>query len=186
MHFCLCDFVLDITQNAVEAGARNIELDLFEGEGRISVRVSDDGGGMTEEERARALDPFHTDGTKHPGRKVGLGLPFLVQGVQAAGGSWSIESRRGKGTTVSFSFPADHVDTPPLGDVAGLFRSVLAFDGAYGMRIRRRREAGFGGREGTEYELSRSELEEAAGNFSEASSLILLGRYLESLERPGD
>jgi hypothetical protein len=39
---------------------------------------------MTAEELQRALDPFHTDGIKHPHRKVGLGLPFLVQTAEHA------------------------------------------------------------------------------------------------------
>jgi hypothetical protein len=184
MHFALCDFILDVTQNSVEAGARNIELDLTEEDGKISVRVADDGCGMTEEEKARALDPFYTDGTKHARRKVGLGLPFLVQAVEAVAGEWSLESEKGEGTTLRFSFPADHVDTPPLGDVPGLFRAVLSFAEGCEMRIRRYRAAGVAG-QGLEYELLRSELEEAVGNLSEASSLILLGCYLESQEHPG-
>lgn len=184
MHFSLCDFILDVTQNSVEAGASDIEVDLVEDEDGISVRVADDGRGMTEEELSRALDPFYTNGEKHPGRKVGLGLPFLVQAVEAVAGEWSLKSRKGKGTEVRFSFPSGHVDTPPLGDVAGLFRSMLAFPGSHEMRIRRRRTDGIDGA-GTEYELSRSEIEEAAGDLTEASSLILLGRYLESLEHPG-
>jgi hypothetical protein len=183
MHFALCDYILDVAQNSVEAGARNIELDLVERDVRIAVRVSDDGRGMTEDEKARALDPFYTDGTKHKSRKIGLGLPFLVQAVETVGGEWKLESRKGEGTTLRFSFPADHVDTPPLGDVAGLFRAVLSFAIGCEVRIRRYRADGIAG-EGTEYEVLRSELEEAIGNLSEASSLLILGRYLESLERP--
>jgi len=183
MHFSICDFVLDVAQNSVEAGAGNIELALVEADGRISVRVADDGRGMTEAELAKALDPFYTDGTKHAGRKVGLGLPFLAQAVEAVNGEWFLKSWKGKGTELRFSFPADHIDTPPLGDVVGMFRSVLAFDGPYEMRIRRFRADGIDG-PGTEYELVRSELEEAVGDFSEAASLILVGQYLESQERP--
>lgn len=184
MHASVCDYVLDAVQNSVEAGARNVELDLVEADGRISVRVEDDGRGMTEEERSRALDPFRSAGGKHPGRRVGLGLPFLEQAVRALDGEFSLESRKGRGTTLRFSFPAGHLDTPPVGDVPGLFRSALAFDGDYELRIRRRREPR-DGMPGTEYEVLRSDLKEAAGDLSEASALILAGRYLESLEYPG-
>ncbi|NLJ46134.1 MAG: ATP-binding protein, partial [Treponema sp.] len=177
--------VLDVVQNAVEACSRLVELDLFEEAGRISVRVADDGRGMTEEERARALDPFRSAGGKHPGRRVGLGLPFLEQAVRAADGEFDLESRKGQGTTLRFSFPTGHLDTPPTGDVPGLFRSALAFGGVYEMRIRRRREAR-DGEPGTEYEVTRSELREAAGDLSGATALILVGRYLESLEGSGD
>ncbi len=184
MHASVCDFVLDVVQNSVEAGARTVELDLVEAGSRISVRVADDGRGMTAEERERALDPFRSDGGKHPGRRVGLGLPFLEQAVRAVEGEFSLESRKNQGTTLRFSLPSGHLDTPPLGDVPGLFRSALAFDGAYELRIRRRREARAGA-PGTEYEAARSELREAAGDLSCASALILVGRYLESLEYPG-
>ena len=185
MHFSLCDFVLDVAQNSAEAGARNVEIDLIETRSGVSVRVADDGRGMTEEELRKALDPFYTDGSKHRGRKVGLGLPFLAQAVEAVGGKWSLQSEKGKGTELRFSFPGDNVDTPPLGDVPGLFRSVLAFCDGREVRIRRVREAGTAGA-GTEYELVRSELVEAVGDLSDASALILLGRYIESLERPED
>jgi len=183
MHFSICDFVLDVAQNSVEAGAGNIEMVLVEADGRISVQVTDDGRGMTEAERTKALDPFYTDGTKHAGRKVGLGLPFLAQAIEAVNGEWSLKSWKGKGTELHFSFPTDHIDTPPLGDVVGMFRSVLSFDGSYEMRIRRYRADGIEGA-GTEYELSRSELKEAVGELTDAVSLILVGRYLESLEHP--
>ena len=185
MHESVCDFVLDVVQNSIEAKARTVELDLVEADGRISVRVADDGHGMSGEERTRALDPFRSAGGKHRERAVGLGLPFLVQAVRAVDGDFSLESRKGEGTTLRFTLPAGHLDTPPLGDVPSLFRSVLAFDGAYELRIRRRREAR-AGVTGTEYEVSRSELREAAGDLSRASALILVGRYLESLEQPGD
>lgn len=184
MHASVCDYVLDVVQNSVEAGARTVELDLVEADGRISVRVSDDGRGMTEEEQARALDPFRSEGGKHPGRRVGLGLPFLEQAARAVDGEFSLESRKGAGTTLRFSFPIGHMDTPPMGDVPGLFRSALAFDGGYELRIRRRRDAR-DGRPGTDYEVLRSELAEAAGDLTEASALILVGRYLKSLEYPG-
>ena len=185
MHSTVCDFVLDAVQNSVEAGARVVKLDLVEADGSIAVRVEDDGRGMTSAERTKALDPFWSDGSKHRGRRVGLGLPFLEQAVRAVGGEFCLSSRKGEGTVLRFALPSGHLDTPPVGDVPSLFRSALAFDGAYEMRIIRRREAR-AGESGTEYELSRTELAEAAGNLSEASALILVGRYLESLELPAD
>jgi hypothetical protein len=177
MHYALCDFVLDIVQNSIEAGSCTVRLDFDESERRYSVRVTDDGCGMTESQKARALDPFYTDGTKHAKRRVGLGLPFLVQAVEQAGGTFSIESAKGLGTRVAFGFPKDNVDCPPLGDLTGLFRAALCFPGDHEMLISRKKP----GRDEA-YELTRSELAEAIGDLERVSSLVMLGDFLESQE----
>ena len=179
MHYALCDYVLDIAQNAVEAGSNEVRVDFVESEETISVIVSDDGRGMAEAERERALDPFYSDGTKHAKRKVGLGLPFLAQAVAQTGGVWSVDSEKGRGTTVAFSFPKGNVDCPPVGDVPGLFLSVLCLPGGQEIVIRRvKAVAGVS----SEYELRRSELSEAVGGLERVSSLALLREYLESQE----
>jgi hypothetical protein len=175
MHYGLGDYVLDIAQNAVEAGSGEVVVELDESDAGFRVAVSDDGRGMTEEERARALDPFFTDGTKHAKRKVGLGLPFLVQAVELSGGRWSIESEKGAGTKVEFSFPAANVDSPPTGDVPSLILGLLCLPDCREMIVRRSGPRG-------SYELKRSELAEALGGLERASSLALLKEYLASME----
>ena len=75
-------------------------------------------------------------GSKHPGRKMGLGIPFLLQSLEIAGGSYELRSRKGEGTSLSFRFPADGIDTPPMGDLAGLFLSAMCFDGDYELKVR--------------------------------------------------
>jgi hypothetical protein len=175
MHYGLGDYVLDITQNAVEAGSKVVVVDLDESETGFRVVVCDDGRGMTAEEQRRALDPFYTDGIKHANRKVGLGLPFLVEAVELAGGHWSIESEKGVGTKVEFSFPAANVDSPPTGDVPSLVFGLLCLSGNHEMILRRSGPRG-------SYELRRSELAEAVGGLERVSSLALLKDYLASLE----
>jgi len=82
--------VTDITQNGCESGAAMVELEITEDALKKEFRflVRDNGKGMTKEELARAVDPFVTDGVKHPHRKVGLGLPFLIQTAEQSGGGW--------------------------------------------------------------------------------------------------
>lgn len=183
MHATLCDFVLDIAQNSHEAGAARIRIDFDETEDELSVTVEDDGSGMTEEELARALDPFYTDGRKHARRRVGLGIPFLVQALEMTGGRRELASEKGKGTRFSFAFRLDHVDTPPLGDPAALFLAALTMDGDYELEIRRTRavRAG-GGTEPLDYRLSRSELREAAGGLNDARAITLVRAFLLSQE----
>ena len=187
MHFTLADLVTDITQNGAESGADLLELEVSEvlnsyiREFRFTVK--DNGKGMTQEELKRAQDPFVTDGIKHPHRKVGLGLPFLIQTAEQSGGGWKMESVKRplplSGTMVSAWFDLGNVDTPPMGDIPLMFRSILLFNGPGEIVIRRIKETG---EESLDYEVRKTELVEALGNLEETQSLILLGQYLNSLE----
>ena len=49
---------------------------------------------------------------------MGLGLPFLKMAAELTGGQLTLESEAGKGTAVTALFCTDHIDMPPLGDVA--------------------------------------------------------------------
>lgn len=175
MHYTISDFLLDIIQNGIEAGGKEIEVGLDESDTLLSVVIRDDGCGMSAAQLQRALDPFHTDGIKHPGRKVGLGLPFLKQAVDGLHGTMDIDSIPGKGTTVRFSLPLDNIDTPPLGDLCACFVSAMGCPGDYEFRCTRRRK-------GEEYSFSRRELQEALGDLDSVGSINLLREYLESLE----
>lgn len=177
MHYAVCDFLLDLAQNSVEAGAETITLSVEEDGGRISATVADDGKGMDSVELERAKDPFYTDGKKHARRKVGLGIPFLLQALEQAGGSHTFSSTKGVGTSLSFSFPEGGVDTPPVGDLPGLFLSVMCFDGDYELIVRRRAPA-----RGIDYELRRSEILDAVGPLTDAGALILAREFLASQE----
>jgi hypothetical protein len=197
MHFTLCDLVTDITQNAAESGAGQVELEIREnrgggrsgageaamtaGEFRFTVR--DNGKGMGPEERSRAVDPFVTDGIKHPHRKVGLGIPFLIQTAEQSGGGWDLQSEKGVGTAISAWFDLANVDTPPQGDLPGMFRTILLFEGPGEVIIRRSRKGGPGD---LEYALRKTELVEALGDLEDTGSLVLLGQYLKSLEEDED
>jgi hypothetical protein len=188
MHFTLADLITDITQNAVEAGAGLVELEVSEsvansdgansgGEFRFLVR--DNGKGMTEEEVKRAIDPFVTDGIKHPNRKVGLGLPFLIQMAEQSNGGWDIKSEKGKGTTVTAWFDSGNVDIPPTGDIPGMFRTILMFNTSAEIVIRRKKKTE---ENEDEYEIRKSELAEALGSLEDAGTLVLMDQYLRSLE----
>ena len=180
MHFTLADLVTDITQNACEAQARLVELEISEGGGEFRFLVRDNGKGMTKEELEHALDPFVTDGVKHPNRKVGLGLPFLIQTAVMSGGGWDVQSEKGKGTTATAWFDTGNVDTPPTGDIPGMLRTILMSNGAGDIHIRRSLKL----KDGTEmkYEVSKSELADVLGDLEDVGSLVLLDKYLRSLE----
>ena len=87
-----------------------------------------------------------------------------------------------KGTEINAWFDLDNVDTPPIGDIPGMFRTVLLFNGPAEMVIRRVRETA----PVLDYEVRKTELCSALGNLEDTQSLILLDQYLRSLEEPGD
>jgi hypothetical protein len=108
--------ILDVVENAIAARARRIEIRVEEepGEDRLTIEIKDDGVGMDEEVRQRAVDPFFTTRTS---RKVGLGLSLLAQTAQEAGGKLDIESRPGDGTTVRATLQYGHIDRKPMGSM---------------------------------------------------------------------
>jgi len=108
--------ILDIAENALRAGARNVVIRLTQSkkDDQLVLEVSDDGEGMNEEDTRCSLDPFFT--TKH-GKRVGLGLPLLAQAAEQAGGKLEVQSVPGHGTKVTAIFGLKHIDRIPLGNI---------------------------------------------------------------------
>lgn len=175
MQYSVCDYLIDIIQNSVEAEASAITLDYIEDDEVLRVCIGDNGKGMDEETLKKAKDPFYTDGVKHSNRKVGLGLPFLIQMVENVGGDFDIKSDPEIGTSVFFSMKKDSIDFPAVGDLSGTFRTLLTFTGNYELSIKRQ----FNERK---YSISRNELIEALGDLETSDSLILAGRFLKEQE----
>jgi len=69
----------------------------------IDLSVSDDGAGMSADVVARAFEPFFT--TKKAGSGTGLGLATVYAFAQQSGGTATLESRVGVGTTVTLVLP---------------------------------------------------------------------------------
>ena len=175
MHRTLGDFLTDIFQNSVEAGAKNLRVTLIQDENSFRMEVADDGCGMTAEELVRAQDPFYTDGTKHSKRRVGLGLPFLIQTAEMTGGEFGIESKKGEGTNVKVVLPQGHVDIPPEGDWAVTLSQLFSLPGDFEAVIDRQCF-------GRSYQVSRKELIEVLGSLEDLEALILLKQFFLSAE----
>lgn len=119
--------VLDITENSLSAGAKNIAIALradFERD-EMEIRIRDDGCGMDAQMLARVTDPFTTTRTT---RKVGMGLPLFKFSAESAGGDFSVKSEKGKGTKVCARYKIGHIDRMPLGDFGGVILQLITMN----------------------------------------------------------
>ena len=99
----LCHNILD---NAYESlankrGTIEVKAALASRKGFISIRVKDNGVGMSAESLKRILEPFFT--TKVRG--TGLGFSICNQIVRLHNGTMNVASKEGKGTTVTVTLP---------------------------------------------------------------------------------
>jgi signal transduction histidine kinase len=75
----------------------------------IVFTVTDHGPGIPQEMSDRVFDWFETDSLGSQHRGTGLGLSLVRSFVELHGGSVRLESVPGRGTTVTCTFPLDHV-----------------------------------------------------------------------------
>jgi len=69
----------------------------------VELKVADDGPGMTSEVKRRCMEPYFS--TKARGISTGLGLVLVYGFVKEAGGTVSLDSGPGRGTTFTMRFP---------------------------------------------------------------------------------
>ncbi len=119
--------ILDIAENSIRAEASLIEITVKElpKEDVLSFVVKDNGCGMDEEMVKKVMDPFVTTRTT---RKVGLGISLLKSHAEQTGGSVSIESKVGVGTTLTATFSYSHIDRQPLGDISAVMVSLISMN----------------------------------------------------------
>ena len=91
---------------------------------RLSIVIDDNGCGMTPQQVEQVTDPFFTSRTT---RKVGLGVPFFNLAAESTGGSFTIRSEPGVGTTVTAVFVLSHIDRMPLGDINTTIHTLVIY-----------------------------------------------------------
>lgn len=97
--------MMNLLVNALQAINRFGQITIRTGvvEQCVYIEVADNGEGMSEETRKRALEPFYT--TKPEGEGTGLGLALVYNIVRRHLGKLTIDSDVGKGTCIGVWFP---------------------------------------------------------------------------------
>jgi len=126
--------ILDVLENALEAGATEVDLEIDEDllADRLTITVRDNGRGMDAQTARRALDPFFTTRTT---RHVGLGLPLFAAAARRCQGDLGLDSSPGRGTVVTATFRHSHLDRAPLGDIAGTLLAFLLSERSAGLHF---------------------------------------------------
>ena len=137
--------ILDVAENSVKAGATLIGIELDETGDLLTLRITDNGCGMTPEILAGVTDPFYTTRTT---RKVGLGLPLLKLAAEQTGGTMTVTSRHESthpedhGTEVTATFHTNHIDCTPMGDVVSSVVTLIQGNPEREFLFRHRRPQG--------------------------------------------
>jgi two-component system NtrC family sensor kinase len=103
---------INMIANAAEAmngnGKLFVSTNCDRERGCIETIFSDTGSGISEENLEKIFDPFFT--TKETGHGVGLGLAISYGIIKEHGGSISVESEVGKGTTFTIRLPVTSIE----------------------------------------------------------------------------
>ncbi len=105
----LVQVMMNLLKNSISATppGGEISLSALEETRHVRIAVSDNGVGMTEEEREQMFDPFFT--TRNAG--TGLGLAVSHQFVEQLNGAFEVKTVPGKGTSVTIVLPKTQANT---------------------------------------------------------------------------
>ncbi|ACL76577.1 ATP-binding protein [Ruminiclostridium cellulolyticum] len=108
--------ILDIVQNSITAQATKIKIHISIDSQRdyLLLNVSDNGAGMDSDLLLKAQDPFFTSRIT---RKVGFGIPLLIESAKKCNGNFNIISEKNEGTHIIAEFSINHIDRLPIGEI---------------------------------------------------------------------
>jgi two-component system NtrC family sensor kinase len=99
----LMNIVINAVQAMGEKGTLTVST-MGSGNGFVEVRISDTGHGIASDEVRKVFDPFYS--TKVSGEGTGLGLSIAYGIVTKYGGTITVASEVGKGSTFTIRLPA--------------------------------------------------------------------------------
>jgi two-component system cell cycle sensor histidine kinase PleC len=114
----LKQILLNLLSNAIKftgPGGTVVVAVFCNASGDVLFEVRDTGMGMTPSEIETALEPFGQVDVGHARRYegTGLGLPLALRLAELHGGSLTVASEKGRGTTVTVALPAARTMTVP-------------------------------------------------------------------------
>ena len=124
----------NLLSNAVKYNREDgmVRVSCGQAEGCLTVQVADTGPGIAPEKRDRIFTPFERLGAEKSGVEgTGLGLALSLELVEAMGGTMTLQSALGRGSTFSVTLP---IAARPTGKVAVHRRPSPALDTANPVR----------------------------------------------------
>lgn len=106
--------LLTNTSDAMPGGGRLVVRVRNDGDARVLIEFVDTGQGIAAPDLEKIWQPFYT--SKAEGKGTGLGLPICRRIVEEHGGTISINSKVGSGTTVRVVFPAANKESSRIED----------------------------------------------------------------------
>jgi signal transduction histidine kinase len=99
--------LMNVLLNAVEAMPEGgvLSISVEQTDGTLRLKIADTGSGIGEEQARKIFEPFYT--TKEQG--LGLGMPYAKKIIDQHGGTISLSSQLGKGTTITIVIPHKEV-----------------------------------------------------------------------------
>lgn len=99
---------LNILGNAIKFTPENgmVKVKCYSDGSNVTVRISDNGIGMSEKMQKHIFDKFYQGDDSHKSAGNGLGLPLAKRVVTLCGGTISVRSNENEGTTFIVRLPA--------------------------------------------------------------------------------
>jgi two-component system NtrC family sensor kinase len=96
---------MNLISNAIDAIGKDglIKVKSRKNDQKITVSINDNGAGIPQDQLKKVFDPFFT--TKNKQKGTGLGLWICYSIIEKMGGTISLESNIGEGSTFSISIP---------------------------------------------------------------------------------
>ena len=117
--FRLEQVVVNLLTNALRYGAgKPVRVELEQLPGAAAIRVTDQGVGIAPDDRARVFEQFVRVGDRMRTPGLGLGLYITKQLVEAHGGTISVESTLGEGSTFTVALPIATAEATPARQAA--------------------------------------------------------------------